>query len=162
MFNSSPFAGGFHYTDPFTLFDSIFGNLSQFTESPFHHHHHGSRRRQWEPSFFAEEPGGLFQDVDDFVDSSLRGVFPRRRAHTHTFPVIPHAGPPPTILFHRAESMAYPQNGHWTQESRMTSTVNGVTQSIWKRRDADVSLFYLKRKIRTLTILCDFDRGMNT
>jgi len=140
MFNSfSPFGRGFSYTDPFTLFDSIFGNLNRFTEPPFHHHrHHDDPRshRQREP-FFAE-PERHFEGADDFMDAAARGGFPRRRAHTHMFPVMPNAvGPPPTILFQRAESRTYPQNGHWTQESRVTSTVNGVTQSIWKRRDAD-------------------------
>jgi DnaJ family protein B protein 6 len=145
MFNSysSPFGGrGFAYTDPFTLFDSIFGNLNRFSDPSFHHHHHGDSHSRWESPFYSE-PERLFQEVHDFVDNTVPSGFPRRRAHTHMFPVIPSNGPPPTILFQRAESRTYPQNGHWTQESRVTSTVNGVTQSIWKRRDADVCLSFL-------------------
>ncbi len=32
-------------------------------------------------------------------------------------------------------------DGRWVSESRMTRTINGVTESVWKRRDAAVCPF---------------------
>lgn len=34
-------------------------------------------------------------------------------------------------------------NGRWVAESRMTRTVNGVTESVWKRRDGVVCVPFL-------------------
>lgn len=46
---------------------------------------------------------------------------------------------------YQSEPRGYGGSGgvRWTQESRMTRTINGVTESVWSRTDSDVSLILL-------------------
>ncbi|KAF8223792.1 DnaJ-domain-containing protein [Tricholoma matsutake] len=110
----------FVFTDPFTLFDSIFGNLdAPHNSSHFYHHH-------------------------NHAGPSHAGPFERsRRMHSEfdnhgLFPISP-SGFFGIMNFPSPEPMSFSDShrGGWASESFMTTSVNGVTQTIHKRRDWD-------------------------
>jgi len=129
---SDPFFGhphdpfSFVFTDPFTLFDSIFGSLDAHHNNATHHYHnhnHASSSRHTDPF---ERTRRMHSEFDSFVNHSL-------------FPTGGFFGMPAIISFPSPEPASF-SDGHrggWASESFMTSTVNGVTQTIHKRRDWD-------------------------
>lgn len=129
---SDPFFGHAHdpfsfvFTDPFTLFDSIFGNLNAHHNN-FHNHNHASSSRLADPF---ERPRRMHSEFDGFINHGL-------------FPSGGFFGMPAIMSFPSPEPASF-SDGHrggWASESFMTSTVNGVTQTIHKRRDWDVCTF---------------------
>lgn len=128
------------FTDPFTLFDSIFGDM----------------RRQFDDPFFADARStaggsGSFGNpfgTDPFGHGSL---FDRMTSGHHAFGMLP----PANGMFSQSsapfQSQSHSMNfqsssrgglngdGQWVSQSRITRSVNGVTESVWKRTDASVS-----------------------
>ena len=116
---------GYGFTDPFALFDSIFGSFHQTFSDPFftggfeQSPHQFSRSRTLDPfatlSAFPFGPS-MFSDM-------MEGPG-RHSAHVYS---------------QSSRGTVAPGQG-WVSESVMTRTVNGVTESVRKRRDANVSL----------------------
>jgi DnaJ family protein B protein 6 len=123
----------FVFTDPFALFDSIFGDFPRagpvglFQFPPRHAEHH-SRRHE-----YLGHPADEHHHYEDPGRDGYTG--PHHRRHTHS----QGSSYPPMQAFFQSESHGYGSHGRWTQESKVTTTVNGVSQSVWKRTDADVS-----------------------
>lgn len=128
------------FTDPFVLFNSMFGDLNGHIHEPFMHFSHGDTfdgprehggphhdRFDREAMFSSGGPGpmpGLFSPTAGmgmFGGMDASSGAPQRFRAQSTF---------------RAGSGRY----GWQRESRVTTTVNGVTQSTWTRVDSDVSL----------------------
>lgn len=115
--NRDPFS--FVFTDPFSLFDSIFGFDRHHQPSQYHHRSNLSR---------AVDPFGRMEiGFNDMFDRGLGSSF--------------------GIYFPTPEPAPLSDNGrgNWAEESFMTTTVNGVTQSVRKRRDWDVCTFSFSR-----------------
>ncbi|KAF8475147.1 hypothetical protein DFH94DRAFT_635407 [Russula ochroleuca] len=121
-FPEDPFDFGFHhhagFTDPFRLFESIFGELHNAMFDPFvprrrdrHHDAHQQRGR----GFFDDHHGMGFPFDRGFDDTMNPGGRTRVYSQVSRSTVTP--------------------DGRIVSESRMTRTVNGVTESIWKRKD---------------------------
>jgi hypothetical protein len=100
-----------------------------------HHnqHHFNDPHPHHEPPVFPRDMERHFREMNDFMD------FSRGPSHMLPFPVIPGNFGSSSMVY-QSESVNFPRDSRWTQESRVTSTVNGVTQSIWKRRDSDVRI----------------------
>ncbi|PPR03217.1 hypothetical protein CVT26_008065 [Gymnopilus dilepis] len=136
----SPFST-FQFTDPFTLFESIFEG------TPFATRSHGSFYSHRTDPF--ERFDRMHADIETFMDDIDRdpfgfggfGGFSR-----FGFPMMPSF---PALEPSRVD------RGHWVSESYMTSTVNGVTQTIRKRVDSEGNEHITRtlpdgRKIRTI------------
>ena len=121
---------GFAFTDPFALFDEIFGQeFPEWRHRRSHFHGH-SQFMDFDPFFspfsnpLNRSPlglGGLLATMerDTF---GLSGGFPSR---ARSFPAL--------------EPQRHRRERGVIQESFMTQTINGVTQSVHKKRDMDVS-----------------------
>ena len=112
---------GFHFSDPFSLFEEIFAG-TPFARSARHRH----------PFFSQPDPFG-HMDVEDLLDELDRDPF-----GTRSFPSFsPFSSFPafPSLVF----SASSGGNGtRWVSESFSSSMINGVTQSIHKRTDSEV------------------------
>jgi len=72
-----------------------------------------------------------------FFDDPLTGMdFPFERVFDDM--VHPSAGR--TRAYSQVSRGTMTPDGRWVAESRMTRTVNGVTESVWKRKDGTVRL----------------------
>lgn len=71
-------------------------------------------------------------EIEDFMEDIDRDPFGRSG-----FPMF---SPMPPMAALGSSSFNDSNNGRWISESYMTSTVNGVTQTIRKQTDVDVSL----------------------
>jgi DnaJ family protein B protein 6 len=128
------------FTDPFVLFNSMFGDLNRHIHEPFMQFSHGDTfddprghgGAPHEPLQRANmfSPGGPGPMPGPFSPTAGMGVF----GGTGTSRGVPQR-------FH-SESTFRANSGRygWQRESRVTTTVNGVTQSKWIRVDSDVSL----------------------
>jgi DnaJ homolog subfamily B member 6 len=131
-FGADPHAHShFGFTDPFILFDSIFGDGYIPRTHHFHHHDPYAHLHRGQPAFPYSDH--RFREMNDFMDTRLLG--PRAHPHMLPFPVVPRNPGPSSSVYH-SQSVSYSGG---VQESHMTSTVNGVTHKVWSRRDADVS-----------------------
>jgi len=118
------------FTDPFVLFNSMFGDLHRHFDDPF-------------PNFPQPHHGGF------------EGPRPGRHEPFERFD-MPGPGPGPMLGFSfgpsggmgfdgippgrfRGESRSFGIGGgrNWRSESRVTTSLNGVTQSTWTRVDSD-------------------------
>lgn len=130
------------FTDPFALFESILGDLRRHAaeSDPFF----GSAFPIPPPPppldpFSRHGPGPGFMHGSSFNPMGRTPTFPMlepmfsqmdepRRSHS--------AG-------HHSSTRGFFGSGgggpRWVSESRVTRSVNGVTQSVWKRTDSDVS-----------------------
>ncbi|KAF4610802.1 hypothetical protein D9613_006894 [Agrocybe pediades] len=115
----------FQFTDPFTLFDSIFEDLNPFRG-------HSTRQA---PSPFSMDPFERMNRFHAEIDALMHDIdrdpfgmsgFPSFGRHS-ALPSFPAIDRSPFDTSH----------GHWVSESFMTSTVNGVTQTISKRIDSE-------------------------
>ncbi|KAG6335063.1 hypothetical protein ID866_4023 [Astraeus odoratus] len=109
-----PFRG---FTDPFVLFNSIFGDLHRaFSENPFHDspfgHPFGTRHT---------DPFGFMSPFSLMAGPSAFG--------------FPGGNMQP--ISSSSRGMLSGGNGRWTSESWTTQTVNGVTQTKCVRRDSE-------------------------
>jgi len=133
----------FHFTDPFTLFDSIFEDFNPF-RGP-------SRQHQFPFSADPFERMNIFQsEIDALMEDIDRDPF-----GMSGFPRFGHF--PPMPAFPPVDRSSYESGrGRWISESYMTSTVNGVTQTIRKRVDSDVSCRYLVLETFFSNLFCYF------
>ena len=126
LFAHDPFSSFF--TDPFTLFNSIFDDMPFHSSGPRVHSH---------PPFRAS-PFSNFDrmqaEIEDFMDNIDRdpygvGHIPRftPRSRVSTFPSVDI-------------SPNEDGSGRWVSNSFMSTTVNGVTQTIHKQKDSNVSI----------------------
>ena len=129
LFAHDPFASFF--TDPFTLFNSIFEDMPR----------HSSRVHPYSQahSSFRASPFSNFDrmqaEIEDFMESIDRDPFgmghvPRftPRTRISTFPSVD--------IFSNEDG----GGGRWVSDSFMSTTVNGVTQTIHKQKDSNVSI----------------------
>ncbi|OCH87507.1 DnaJ-domain-containing protein [Obba rivulosa] len=124
----------FNFTDPFVLFNSLFGDLHRVFEedrlfsepfpSPFGTHSPFGPD-PFEPTmmspFSTRSPFGSF--FGPGPSSPLRGFMDATRSSTNT-------------RSYSSVSRSVSMNGQWVSQSKMTRTVNGRTETIDKRRDA--------------------------
>jgi DnaJ family protein B protein 6 len=113
------------FTDPFRLFESIFGELHHAMSDPFIHD-------PWRRSHHRNPVG--------FFDDPLVGTgYPFERSNV--FDDVANSGNGRSRVYSQVSRGAMAPDGRWVSESRVTRSVNGVTESVWKRRDATVRLF---------------------
>ncbi|KAI0305854.1 DnaJ domain-containing protein [Multifurca ochricompacta] len=111
------------FTDPFRLFESIFGELHHAMSDPFFVDPWRRDRRH-----------DVHQRVRGFFDDPLVGVgFPYERGNM--FDDTLNTGNGRTRAYSQVSRGTVAPDGRWVAESRMTRTINGVTESVWKRRD---------------------------
>ncbi|KAF8967689.1 hypothetical protein BDZ97DRAFT_1655988 [Flammula alnicola] len=134
----TPFSA-FQFTDPFTLFNSIFeGTPSQNPSSRPRHHY----SRSMDPFAHMHR---MQEDIESFMEDIDRDPFGMGGG-------FPRFGP----MMQMPSLPALDANrGRWISESYMTSTVNGVTQTVRKRIDSDGNEHILRtmpdgREIRTI------------
>jgi len=108
------------FTDPFVLFDSIFGDFEQHFFDEFQRPHQRSNGRYRHHDPFG--PG--FPLGSSGMGGMLRGM----GMSNNMFAGFPSMDLGPGSGSGRAR---------WRQESRTTTTVNGVTHSKWTRVDSD-------------------------
>lgn len=123
------------FTDPFVLFDSIFGDFGQHFMDEFQPRQRSNLRHRRHDSFGSGFPFG-----PNGMGGMLRGM----GMSTNMFAAFPTAdlGPGPGSGRTR-----------WRQESRATTTVNGVvTHSKWTRVDSDVSQLFAHSLSVNLTV----------
>lgn len=125
----------YNLTDPFILFDSIFGDIRQHFHDPFFS---DSLFDDHLPAWgFGRSPFGNGMLYDRaFGGPSPFGMLPPSLAFP-SLDVAQGASFQSTSqgLFTRGPD----GNGQWVSQSRTTRTINGVAESVWKRRDANVS-----------------------
>ncbi|KAF8159612.1 hypothetical protein B0H34DRAFT_704170 [Crassisporium funariophilum] len=152
----SPFSA-FNFTDPFTLFNSIFEDMGMHHRSSGHRHH--SSRSSIRPVDPFQHMHRMQAEIEDFMDDIDRDPFSMRSglpmfnpmSSMATFPALDHPS-------------ANDNRGRWLSESYMTSTVNGVTQTIHKRIDTDGNEHITRtlpdgRKVRTINGIEHRPRG---
>lgn len=122
-FFSHPFPSA-TFTDPFTLFDSIFGDF------PFQSHSRPSPYRPHRSR--SDDPFQMPHRMHQEMMGSMFAQF--ERDMFSTFPDHHNVGFVPPVPRLPAPSSS---NQRWVEESFVTSTVNGVTQTVHKRRDWD-------------------------
>jgi DnaJ family protein B protein 6 len=124
-----PFPHHTGFTDPFRLFESIFGDLHHTMGDPFFS---DPWRRDRRHDLHHRGTGSFFDD-------SLIGVgFPFDRSN-----VFDDVNRGRSRVYSQMSRGAMSPDGRWVSESRMTRSINGVTESVWKRRDAAVRLHNL-------------------
>jgi DnaJ family protein B protein 6 len=118
------------FTDPFRLFESIFGEMHHTMADPFfsdpyrRNHRHDPHHR----------------GAGSFFDDPLVGVgFPFDRGNV--FDDVMNSGNGRSRVYSEVSRGAMAPDGRWVSESRVTRSINGVTESVWKRKDAAVHLF---------------------
>jgi DnaJ family protein B protein 6 len=75
-----------------------------------------------------------------FFDDPLVGVgFPFDRGNV--FDDVMNSGNGRSRVYSEVSRGAMAPDGRWVSESRVTRSINGVTESVWKRKDAAVHRF---------------------
>jgi DnaJ family protein B protein 6 len=127
LFAHDPFASFF--TDPFTLFNSIFDDMPRHSSRA---HSHSQAHSPFRASQFSNFDR-MQAEIEDFMESIDRDPFgvehiPRftPRTRVSAFPTID--------IFSEDDG-----GGQWVSDSFMSTTVNGVTQTIRKQKDLNVS-----------------------
>jgi len=119
----------FEFTDPFTLFDSIFGAFPNHNRSQFDLHQRSQPQRSDNPFERARrmhsEIGNFMMNIEQDMFPGASGGFPNRSLF------------PSQNNFSNAATFGSGGRARWAKESMMTTTINGVTQSVHKRRDWD-------------------------
>ncbi|KAH8111011.1 DnaJ-domain-containing protein [Phellopilus nigrolimitatus] len=121
------------FTDPFSLFDSIFGGMRHQFDDPFFANAHPSAG-----SPFRRDPYGHGSLFDSMMGGNPAfGMLSQANA-------FPSMGAPfqgQTANF-QSSSRGFSAGGadgntRWISQSRMTRSINGVTESVWKRTDSN-------------------------
>ncbi|KAN0121292.1 hypothetical protein V8E52_003880 [Russula decolorans] len=117
------------FTDPFRLFESVFGSvLGELHSSMSDPFFPDPRRRGRDRTFDAHRQRGR----GFFDDHLLNAGFPFDRG----FDDMANPGGGRTRVYSQMSRSTVTPDGRFVSESRMTRTVNGVTESVWKRKDA--------------------------
>ncbi|THH02709.1 hypothetical protein EW026_g196 [Hermanssonia centrifuga] len=134
--------GPFVFTDPFELFNALFGDTHRhFDDDPFFSHTFPVRSQFADP-FFGHSPfgGSVF---DPSTRDPFGGMFPFGSGPLlgrSMFPEITNGGMGnSTSRVYSSVTQAAGQNGQWVSQSTMTRNINGRTETIIKKRDAQVS-----------------------
>ncbi|KAI5121626.1 hypothetical protein M0805_001155 [Coniferiporia weirii] len=118
----------FGFTDPFALFNSIFGDTRHPFDDPFFA---GSGAFGSHPFGHSSPFGG------SFGGNPALGMFPGMNMH----PALGDPFQSQIANFQSSSQGGFSHgsngNGHWVSQSRMTRTINGVTESVWKRTDSN-------------------------
>ncbi|TFK51716.1 DnaJ-domain-containing protein [Heliocybe sulcata] len=129
-----PFRGSrrhFVYTDPFELFDSIFGDIHRkpFNDpffddfpSPF------TNSQSSRDPFNAFGGGSMMSPFGGLLGGSMFGPF-QQMADSRNDNV--------RSASFTSIGVDNGQERRWVSQSKMTRTINGVTESVWKRTDSD-------------------------
>ena len=124
------------FTDPFVLFDSIFGDFEQQFFDEFQRPHQRSNAR-----FRHHDPFGPgFPFGSSGMGGMLRGMGMSSNMGFPSMDLGPGSGG---------------GRPRWRQESRTTTTVNGVTHSKWTRVDSDVSCLFVHLLLANLIFIYD-------
>jgi DnaJ family protein B protein 6 len=127
LFPHDPFASFF--TDPFTLFNSIFDDMPHHSSGPRVHSHSQSH------SPFRASPFSEFNRMQADIEGLMGNI------DRDPFGVGPMPWFPPRTRTSAFPSADISQNegggGRWVSNSFMSTTVNGVTQTIQKQKDAN-------------------------
>lgn len=127
LYTHDPFASFF--TDPFTLFNSIFDDMPRHS-SRVHRHSQGH-------SSFRANPFSNFDrmqaEIEDFMESIDRDPF--GVGHVPRFTPRTRVSNFPSVDIFSTED----GGGQWVSDSFMSTTINGVTQTIHKQKDSNVS-----------------------
>lgn len=142
FYSSSPFGRNrsrqFAFTDPFELFNSLFGDLhAAFENDPFFSNTSFVRSPFDDRSFHSPFGGSLFGGPmgDPFGSMFGRSPFGGLLGGA-MFPALEDmAG----ARVYSSSTQAVGTNGQWVSRSQMTRTVNGRTEVITKRIDTEVS-----------------------
>lgn len=125
FFSHGPTFHPFHFTDPFALFEEIFAG-TPFSRSS--RHQHPFFNRSFQPTRFDH----MQTEIEAIMDELDRDAFGMRS--------FPSFGPPiPTFPMITSSTFGNNGRGRWVSDSYSSTTVNGVTQSIHRRVDTDVS-----------------------
>lgn len=154
LFAHDPFASFF--TDPFTLFNSIFDDMPRHSSGPRVHTHSQAH------SPFRATPFSNFDrmqaEIEDFMENIDRDPF----GVGH----IPRFTPRTRISAFPAFDISQNEEGgvRWVSNSFMSTTVNGVTQTIHKRKDSNgnehiTRTFPDGRQVRTINGVEQHPRG---
>lgn len=131
LYPHDPFASFF--TDPFALFNSIFDDMPHHS-SRAHSHSQGR-------SPFRANPFSNFDrmqaEIEDFMESIDRDPF--SMGHIPRFTPRTRISAFPSVNMFSNED----GGGRWVSDSFMSTTINGVTQTIHKQKDANVSIILL-------------------
>ena len=128
----------FTFTDPFELFNSLFGDLHSafdndpfFSNTPFRSHFDDPFfRSPFGASPFGGRTGDPFGSM--FGRSPFGGFLGG--------PMFPAIEDMPGGRFYSSSTEAIGTNGQWVSRSQMTRTINGRTEVITKRIDTQVRL----------------------
>lgn len=146
-FFSDPFSGRSRsspaFSDPFALFDSIFGDMRRHFNDPFFNDAFGEHFPQvggpFGRSAFGRSPFGGGSLFDRVMNDPSFGMLPPT---TGMFPSL--EAPRHGQTFHSSSAGVFTRgpdgSGQWVTQSKMTRSVNGVTESVWKRTDSSVSI----------------------
>jgi DnaJ family protein B protein 6 len=122
------------FTDPFVIFNSMLGDFNRHFRDPFMNFDdmfNGPRQH--------ERPRHDRFDRENMFGPGGPGPMPAPGGFG-MFGGIGASGSVPRVF--RSESTFSASGGHhgWQRESRVTTTVNGVTKSKWTRVDSEASL----------------------
>lgn len=154
MYEADPFFGRsrrpFVFTDPFELFNSLFGDFhGQFANDPFFADVFPSSRSSSESSPFGASPFGAspfgaspFGALSPFSDSVFDRPFGSSMLGPSLFggPLLANSGMGNTRSYSSSTTRAIGQNGNWVSQSQSTRIVNGRKETIITKRDAEVVL----------------------
>ncbi|KAJ3732042.1 hypothetical protein DFJ43DRAFT_1075274 [Lentinula guzmanii] len=167
----------FHFTDPFELFDSFFHDSLGV-------HSHDRRDNRFPRRHTTYEDSSNFafpraRDMHSDVDVLMARIDDMHRNMLSTSTANPRMGMstgmgsmgvgfPPMIshfpTFPRLDTRSGSGNGRWAAESTVSQTVNGVTQTIQKRRDWEGNVHVTRtypggRKVVTINGVEQHDQG---
>ncbi|KAI0954007.1 hypothetical protein AcW1_006699 [Taiwanofungus camphoratus] len=134
-FFNSPFGSSrrpFAFTDPFVLFNSLFGDIRRNFDDddpfssrfPFDNTRSDSFGRSLMSPFDGTMLGGSMFGSSMFGPGSMFSQIMNGESHPHT-------------ASYSSVSRAVGRNGQWVSQSKVTRTINGRTETILKRRDAE-------------------------
>ncbi|KAG2011684.1 DnaJ protein, variant 2 [Coprinopsis cinerea AmutBmut pab1-1] len=119
----------FTFTDPFALFDSIFGDFAP--------------RRQgfgggFGASFFMDDPFDRFAQLERQMEAEFNGFHSGFSMFSSPFGLLGGFAPRGFLAGPGPMSNGGGRSGaRWVSESFSTQSINGVTQSVHRRRDAE-------------------------
>ncbi|KJA28145.1 hypothetical protein HYPSUDRAFT_212121 [Hypholoma sublateritium FD-334 SS-4] len=128
--HNNPFSA-FEFTDPFTLFNSIFEGTPFQARSRSRHH---SYSRPMDP--FHDHMFRMQAEIETFMDDIDHDPFSMSMGGGMGFG-LPGPFAPIIQIPASHHSSSTSRGGRWVSESIVSSTVNGVTQTVRKRVDSD-------------------------
>ena len=129
LFTHDPFASFF--TDPFTLFNSIFEDMPRHSSSGPRVHTRSQMHSPSRASHFSNFDR-MQAEIEGFMESIDRDPF--GSAHIPRFAPRTRVSTFPSVDTSPIED----GGGRWVSDSFMSTTINGVTQTIHKQKDSNV------------------------